>query len=76
MGATREGGLKARDKNLARDPDHYRKMGRKGGKASGNGGFASTVIGRDGLTGAQRARAAGSIGGRISKRKAKNGAQA
>ena len=77
MPATRGGGIKARDKNLARDPDHYKKMGRLGGKASGKGGFASTVIGKDGLTGAERARSAGSTGGSISRRgEAKNGLQA
>ncbi len=68
MPATRGGGIKARDKNLARDPDHYKKMGRLGGKASGNGGFASTAIGRDGLTGPKRAQKVGQIGGRISRR--------
>lgn len=42
--------------------------GRKGGKASNNGGFASDKVGADGLTGKQRARIAGYKGGRISRR--------
>ena len=31
MAGTRVGGLKAAQKILARDPDHYRKIGTKGG---------------------------------------------
>ena len=49
--------------------DFYREIGRKGGKNGHTGGFASTCIGRDGLTGYQRARIAGKKGGTISKRK-------
>ena len=49
--------------------DFYREIGRKGGKNGHTGGFASNVIGRDGLTGYQRARIAGKKGGTISKRK-------
>lgn len=36
----REGGLIARDKNLERDPDFYRKIGRLGGTKSRGGGFS------------------------------------
>lgn len=36
--------------------DWYVRMGRMGGKASGNRGFASSNKGSDGLTGKQRAR--------------------
>lgn len=43
-------------------------MGRKGGKLSRNGGFASSKVGKDGLTGLERARLVGVIGGRKSKR--------
>ena len=32
MAGTKAGGLKAAQKNLARDPDFYAKIGRKGGK--------------------------------------------
>ena len=49
--------------------DFYREIGRKGGKNGHTGGFASTCIGKDGLTGYQRARIAGKKGGTISKRK-------
>ena len=48
--------------------DFYREIGRKGGKNGHTGGFASDVIGRDGLTGKERAKIAGHKGGRISKR--------
>ena len=68
MAGTRAGGLKARAKNLANDPDFYSKIGSKGGKKSTTGGFASEVVGDDGLTGIQRARIAGAKGGRISRR--------
>ena len=49
--------------------DFYREIGRKGGKNGHTGGFASDVIGRDGLTGKERAKIAGKKGGTISKRK-------
>lgn len=48
--------------------DFYREIGRKGGKNGHTGGFASSRIGRDGLTGYQRARIAGKKGGTISRR--------
>lgn len=60
MAGTREGALKAKAANLAKDPDYYTKLGKIGGKASKAGGFASSKVGSDGLTGPQRARVAGS----------------
>jgi len=60
MSGTSIGGIKARDKNLARDPYHYKKIGSKGGKASGTGGFYANP---------ELACIAGAKGGRISKRK-------
>lgn len=48
--------------------DFYRNIGHKGGKNSRNGGFASYVIGIDGLTGRERASIAGRIGGMKSRR--------
>lgn len=39
--AKREGLLRARAKVLARDPDYYRKMGAKGGRAKVKKGFAT-----------------------------------
>lgn len=68
MSGTREGGLKAKMRNLERDPEFYSNIGRKGGLVSCNGGFASNKIGDDGLTGPERARKVGQIGGRRSKR--------
>lgn len=72
MAGTREGGLKARARNLARDPNWYKKIGAKGGsngKGPGyKGGFASNEVGEDGLTGRERAKLAGRKGGMISRR--------
>lgn len=73
MSGTREGGLKARATNLARDPEFYKRIGRKGGQNGHDGGFASKKVGADGLTGLQRASVAGIKGGRISKRGRKKG---
>lgn len=68
MAGNYEGGLKTKEKNLAKDPNWYGKIGAIGGRNSNNGGFASEKVGKDGLTGAQRAKIAGSIGGKISRR--------
>ena len=68
MAGTKAGGLKAKAKNLEKDPNFYVKLGQKGGRAGNTGGFASETIGEDGLTGYQRARVAGAKGGRISRR--------
>lgn len=70
MAGTKEGAAKARQTILARDPDFYSNIGRVGGKNSTTGGFASITISEDGTTGHDRARASGSIGGKISKRAA------
>lgn len=43
-------------------------MGKKGGKLSRGGGFASMKRGKDGLTGPERAKLVGTIGGFISRR--------
>lgn len=69
MPGTKAGGLKAKATNLAKDPFFYSKIGKKGGKASNTGGFASNFIGDDGLTGPQRARIVGVRGGMKSRRK-------
>lgn len=68
MAGNSTGGHKAYLKNIANDPNFYAKIGAKGGKKGKTGGFASNVVGEDGLTGAQRARIAGAKGGRISRR--------
>lgn len=54
MSGTHTGGLKVRDINLANDKDFYRKIGAKGGAASGTGGFYGNPY---------AARAAGKKGG-------------
>ena len=59
MSGTRTGGLKARDKNLARDPDFYRRIGKIGGQNGNTGGFAANR---------ELARIAGRKGGLISRR--------
>lgn len=70
MSGTVSGGKKAAQKNKElHGKDFYRNIGRKGGKRSTTGGFASQKVGKDGLTGAERAKLAGAKGGRKSKRK-------
>lgn len=69
MAGTLEGGKKACKTNLEKyGKDFYANIGRKGGKNGHTGGFASDKVGRDGLTGYERARVAGKKGGEISKR--------
>lgn len=41
MGCNHEGGIKTRDKLLARDPNHYKKIGAIGGRNGHTGGFAA-----------------------------------
>lgn len=62
MAGTKIGGQKAAAKNLANDPDFYRRIGAIGGKATGQKGFALNP---------ELARIAGAIGGRKSRRNAK-----
>ena len=59
MAGTKAGGIKAAAKNLARDPDFYAKIGKIGGRNGTTGGFAENR---------ERARWAGQIGGRKSRR--------
>lgn len=69
MAGTKNGGRRAAATNKEKyGKDFYAEIGRKGGRNGHNGGFASEVVGKDGLTGAQRAKIAGAIGGRKSKR--------
>ena len=62
MAGTKLGGLKAAAKNLANDPDFYRRIGQKGGRNGTTGGFAANP---------ELAKIAGAKGGRISKRRKK-----
>lgn len=69
MSGTVSGGKKAAQKTKElHGKDFYRNIGRKGGKRSTTGGFASQKVGKDGLTGAERAKLVGAKGGRRSKR--------
>ena len=74
MAGTKEGGRKAAETNKARHgKDFYSRIGHRGGKNGHNGGFASEKVGKDGLTGAERAKLAGHKGGTISRRGKANG---
>lgn len=69
MAGTKKGGAAAAATNRAKyGSDFYAKIGAKGGKLGRTGGFASDIVGEDGLTGRQRAALAGARGGRISRR--------
>lgn len=73
MSGTVTGGRKAAVTNLKlHGKDFYSRIGRIGGcngRGPGyKGGFASAEIGADGLTGQERARKYGAIGGRVSRR--------
>ena len=70
MAGTVAGGVKAAKTNRSRyGQDFYVLIGHEGGKKRGRkGGFASTKVGEDGLTGLQRAKIAGARGGRKSRR--------
>lgn len=68
MAGTKEGGIKAAASNTKRDPDFYRRIGQMGGRNGHTGGFASNKVGKDGLTGRQRARLVGREGGLNGKR--------
>jgi len=69
MAGTRNGGAKAAATNKSKyGRDFYARIGAMGGKIGKTGGFASNTVGKDGLTGKQRAAIAGASGGRISRR--------
>ncbi len=59
MAGTKAGGKLAAQKNLARDPDFYVKIGAMGGRKGRTGGFYANR---------ELAREAGRKGGRISRR--------
>lgn len=69
MSGNRIGGLKTAARIKTIDPDHYRRIGKIGGQRSSDGGFRSEKVGKDGLTGPQRASIAGKRGGAISRRR-------
>ena len=69
MAGTKKGGLKAAATIRKRHGrNFYVQIGQVGGQMSRHGGFASTKVGSDGLTGLQRAKLVGAIGGSKSRR--------
>lgn len=69
MAGTKEGGQKAAATNKKKYGEgFYARIGKRGGQNGHLGGFNSDKIGKDGLTGRERARIAGRKGGSISKR--------
>lgn len=69
MAGNKIGGMKAAATNKARHGEgFYARIGAIGGRNGTTGGFASDVVGKDGLTGRERARIAGKKGGSISRR--------
>lgn len=75
MAGTKAGGLKAAQKNLAKNPNFYADIGAKGGSVKGTrGGFAadSTCFCDEFEWAHQKRQCAGKKGGRVSRRK-KNG---
>lgn len=69
MSGTKAGGLKAAYTNrLVHGLDFYARIGAKGGRNGHTGGFRCDKKGADGLTGYERARICGRIGGLKSKR--------
>lgn len=59
MAGTIAGGRKAAKANLEKDPDFYKKIGKRGGESSGTGGFFANR---------ELARTAGRKGGQISRK--------
>lgn len=70
MAGTLEGGRKAAATNKLRwGNDYYVRISRAGGKVSGiPKGFSSDVVGKDGLTGRERAKIVGVLGGKASRK--------
>lgn len=68
MAGSIDGGKKAAETNKTKHgEDFYKRIGSLGGKKSSNGGFGSDKVGKDGLTGSERARLAGAKGGKAKK---------
>lgn len=69
MAGTKAGGKAAAKTNKAKyGSDFYAKIGAAGGKKGVTGGFASSLIDENGLTGRDRARLYGAKGGRKSRK--------
>ena len=74
MPGTKIGGLKSKEKNLARDPDFYKNIGFRGGKLSRGGGFTKDIeCDCDAYNWAHKfSQCRGKLGGSISKRRKAN----
>ena len=73
MSGTLAGGKAAAETNKKKfGSDFYKQIGALGGRKGRTGGFASSFVGTDGLTGRERAKKAGRIGGLKSKRTKKD----
>lgn len=69
MSGTKVGGAKAAYTNkLKYGLDFYARIGERGGRNGHTGGFNSDKVGKDGLTGFERAKIVGAKGGKISRR--------
>lgn len=70
MAGTKLGGQRAAATNKQKyGLDFYRRIGVEGGSRKGAPkGFASSIVGPDGMTGKQRASVVGVIGGQTSRR--------
>lgn len=69
MSGNRIGGKKAANTNKERyGQDFYKVQGAKGGSKSSDGGFGSSLVDANGLTGKERASIYGARGGRKSRR--------
>ncbi|HEY8999403.1 MAG TPA: hypothetical protein VIM53_03715 [Candidatus Saccharimonadales bacterium] len=69
MAGNPEGGKLAAKKNKEKHgADFYARIGAMGGRKGRTGGFASKIVDENGLTGQERARKFGAMGGRISRR--------
>ena len=70
MSGTKAGGFKAKLTNLERHgKDFYKNIGKKGGQNGHTGGFKTSLRDKNGLTGFERARIYGRIGGMKSRKK-------
>lgn len=78
MSGSRIGGIKTKEKNLAKDPDYYRNIGRRGGMSGRgdgySGGFAAYLQCDCSLISEahHKGRCSGKKGGLVSRRKPKN----
>lgn len=69
MAGTQDGGKAAAGTNKKKyGADFYARIGAMGGRKGHTGGFGSKLVDENGMTGQDRAREFGRVGGRISRR--------